>query len=192
MYFHLTATSGAWATVAQALWWVVWLPFAGELMAGIGLSGSWREYLRHHRLLLFTVCFGFPLLPYALRPIPGLGLLAAVGVLDLLDVSKLGKMVGILRQEGPRWVLSPFASAGLVLAAFVLALSALGAVLDRVHWKAAPNPLQYLGSTLDGLLHHPTVEADALLVVAALVFALAVTISARGPSSHQEPMAGRG
>lgn len=176
MYLHLTVTDDAWATVATALWWVVWLPFAGELLAGIALAGDRREFLRHHRLLLFTVCFGFPLLPYVLRPIPGLGLLAAVGVLDLLDVHKLGKMLGILRREGPSWVVTPAASLVLGTAAFGLALSALGAVLDRAHWTAAPEPLRYLGSILDGLLHHPSLEADALLVVAALVFAVGVML----------------
>jgi hypothetical protein len=97
-------------------------------------------------------------------------------VLELLDVHKLGKMLGILRREGPSWVLSPAASLVLAVAAFGLALSALGAVLDRAHWNAVPGPLRYLGSILDGLLHHPSLEADALLVVSAIVFAVGVTL----------------
>src|SRR5262245_30305379 len=168
MYLHVTATAGVWATVANALWWAVWLPFAAELAVGIALSEDRRAYLRYHRLLLFTVCFGFPLLPYALRPIPGLGLLAAAGVFELLVVNKLGKMMGSLRREGPGWVRSVPVSVALATAAFVLALSTLGAVLDRTHWKVAPDPLRYLGSILDALLHRPSIQADALLIVAAL------------------------
>ena len=74
----------------------------------------------------------------------------------------------------------------LVVETSLLALSALGAILDRAHWARTPDPLAYLGSVLDNLLRRPATDGYGVLVVAALVFAFVVAVSTARESSATE------
>ena len=177
LYLHFAATTGPWATLAAVLWWFVWAAFATRLVAGLVLADDWRAYLGHHRLFLFVVCFGLPILPTVFKAVPVLGILKVLGVFEIADLAKLGEATGLLRREAGGRILSSLVSGLLVVAVSLLALSALGAIMDRTHWARTPNPLAYLGSVLDNLLRRPSTEGYGVLVVAAVVFATAVVVS---------------
>jgi hypothetical protein len=177
LYLHFAVTAGPWAVVGALLWWLVWAAFAARLVVDLAVAGDRRAYLARHRLFLFVVCFGLPVLPAVFKAVPVLGILKVLGLFEIVDLAKLGEASGLLRREAGGRVLSALASGLLVLVASVLALSALGAIMDRAHWARTPDPLAYLGSVLDNLLHSPATEGYGALLGAALTFALTVVLS---------------
>lgn len=104
-----STTSEAWADVASALNWAIWIAFLTELLVMLAVVPSRRQWLVKHPLEVVIVVFTPPFLPSAMQ---------SARVLRLLRLVRLLKLAKHARRV--------FSLAGLRFAALLAAMTALG------------------------------------------------------------------
>ena len=192
LFLHFSHTQGPLEAVGHGLWWGVWAVFATKLVSGLVHADDRRAYLWRHKTFTFVVCFGFPALPDVFELVPVLGLLSSLGLFELVDLLKLGEELHLVhRSAGTRRRFKLALTAILVAASVVLAVSDVGAILDRERWKGEPHPIKYLGSTLERLAGDPGNGRLVLILMAALLFAALTVAAARAGRNRAESEAGR-